>query len=100
MSPSACSFVDNREKLNEEEIKFVEDPANAGLFNDPPPSEKKRTRDDQPLPDNSVAPAKRGKPSGDAEVSWYKLNLPTFRIRGRFVPRSFVIKVFVFTSKF
>ena len=30
---------------------FVEDPANAGLFNDPP-SSKKRTRDDQPSPDN------------------------------------------------
>lgn len=61
----ACSFVDNKEKLNEEEIEFVEDPANAGLFDDPPSSKKKRTRDDQPSPDNSVGPAKRGKPSGD-----------------------------------
>lgn len=60
----ACSFVDNKEKLNEEEIEFVEDPANAGLF-DNPPSSKKRTRDDQPSPNNSVGPAKRGKPSGD-----------------------------------
>lgn len=62
-------FVDNKEELNEEETKFVEDPANAGLFDDPPSTKKKRTRDDQPSPDNSVAPTKRGKPSGDAEVS-------------------------------
>jgi len=61
----ACSFVDNKEKLNEEEIKFVEDQVNAGLFDDPRSSKKKQTRDDQPSPDNSVGPAKRGKPSGD-----------------------------------
>ena len=66
-------FVDNKEKLNEEETKFVEDPANAGLFDDPPSSEKKRTRDDHSSPDKSVAPAKRGKPSDDMEVSWFKL---------------------------
>lgn len=52
-------------RVNEEEIKFVEDPANAGLFDDPPSGKKKRTRDDQPSRDNSVGPAKRGKPSGD-----------------------------------
>ena len=64
-------FVDNKEELNEEETKFVEDPANAGLFDDP--LSTKRTRDDQPSPDNSVAPTKRGKPTGDAEVSKFKL---------------------------
>ena len=61
-------FLDNKEELNEEETKFVEDPANAGLFDDPPSSKKKRTRDDQLSP-NSVAATKRGKPSGDAEVT-------------------------------
>ena len=63
--------------LNEEEIKFVEDPANADLFDDPPSSKNKRTRDDHPSPDNPVAPAKRGKPSGDAEVSWFNLVIST-----------------------
>ncbi|KAK2550665.1 hypothetical protein P5673_028528 [Acropora cervicornis] len=66
---------DNKEELNEEETKFVEDPANAGLFDDPPSTKKKRTRDDQPSPDNSVAPTKRGKPSGDAELQMLNMFL-------------------------
>ena len=45
-------FLDNKEELNEEETKFVEDPANAGLFDDPSSSKKKRTRDDQPSPNS------------------------------------------------
>lgn len=73
--------------LNEEEIKFVEDPANADLFDDPPSSKNKRTRDDYPSPDNPVAPAKRAKPSGDEEVSWFKLTLLS---RGVLTPAQFI----------
>ena len=57
-------FVDNKDKLNEEEVKFVEDPANAALF-DIPSSQKKRARDDEPADSPLVSPPKRGKSSGD-----------------------------------
>lgn len=53
-------YLDDVAKLNAEEKAFVEDPANANLFDDPPSAEKKRAREHQcPL----SAVAKKSKPS-------------------------------------
>ena len=55
-------YLDDIGQLNAEEKAFIEDPANAHLFDDPPSAEKKGAREHQsPVP----GMAKKSKPSYD-----------------------------------
>ena len=68
-------FLDDEDKLNKEEKAFVEDPANADLFDDPPPGDKKRSTDDQP----AVSVVAKKRKTSDSEVKVKQNLIPNIK---------------------